>query len=314
MNSFFLFCSCLVLLVSAGCANHIRNIVVKDTQIKRIPEKVDYFITLEDKDEVIQIPEIDIKIEKQLKSKVIHYEITRTKQMFTPYQGWRKLYEIPMGIGLLPCAIVVSLADFATLGLIPNSFTDDLLDYSFTGMNPFLNIENEKRMILEDCKAVKKKIDTRNETLRFPVADIKVQLYYIGSDELLLAVETSADGSAEIYFFHDDLVKSSFPSERELMIRVMDDKNQEVAKVKVLIDRLLAIKLKKAIKLIDKFHAKETPEGLAELIWKLEKLKFHKIALKLEKKSLVRHLNDKTFSSRFKAAMTAAAQRSGAVK
>jgi hypothetical protein len=307
MNRFPIFYSCIVLILFTGCANHIKNVAVKDTRIERKIKKEDYFITLASKNKVIQNPEINITIEKLVKRQVTHYEITQGKELFTPYQGWRESYEIPMGVGLFPCALAVSAADFASLGFIPNRFTDDLLDYSFTAMNPCLNIEDEKRVLLKNRKLEKRKIDTRNEVIKLPVAGIKVKLCSVNSNKPLLMIKTSTDGRAEINFLHKKLLKSDFHSQREFALIVVNNKGKTVARTQLLLDRLLSIKLKKAIKIIGKFHANETPKGLAETIWELEKLKFPKVALNLEKKCLVDHAKDKAFSSRFATAMASMA-------
>jgi hypothetical protein len=291
------------LVFITGCANHIKNVSLKDTQIDRKVTKEDYFMTFADQDKVIENPSINLKLEKQSHFKVEHYEVTQNKEMLTPYQGWREFYEVPMGIGLFPCAIVVNALDFATLGFIPNSFTDDLLDYSFTGMNPCLNIENEERVVYKVSKSDKKKIDSKVETTTSPAADMQVQLISASQQEPLLTGRTDKSGRIEINFFDEKLFTSDFHSQRELGLIVVDKKNAKVAEAQILIDRILSRRLKKAARLINEFHQNQTPEKLAATVWELEKLKFPKAALRLEKTNLNMHANDKTFISRFQKAM-----------
>jgi hypothetical protein len=176
-------------------------------------------------------------------------------------------------------------------------------------MNPCLNIENEERIVYENSKIDKKKIDSKTEMLTSPASDMKIQLISASSQKPLLTGRTNKSGRLEISFLDENILNSDFHSNREMQLIVVDEKSGTVAESEIVIDRLLSRRMNKAAELIKEFNNNKTPEKLAVTVWELEKLKFPRAALKLEKQTLSQYADDKTFISRFQKAMsTTAAQ------
>ena len=161
LKQIFLLGACLISVT--GCQNHIRHELLKEKKISRSAPQVTYFLNVNQ--EIVDKPIVKLTLTKESAFEVTELEEQVTKEIYTPYRGVYSFYEFPSGLLVLPGAVVVNLADFFTLGLLPNSFTDSLLNVSFTGMNPFLNWESEKRSKSNMLSTETKEVDKRNEVI-----------------------------------------------------------------------------------------------------------------------------------------------------
>jgi hypothetical protein len=94
---------------------------------------------------VLELPQRRVKIHEQKTFEVTEFDVTRHYDRYTPYQPWRKIYEIPLGAVAVvggACANVVNVFAF---GNLPDSMTKDWLSYGFAGLNPFMNMQSNGR-------------------------------------------------------------------------------------------------------------------------------------------------------------------------
>lgn len=164
----------LLLLATAlfmgGCANSLPIQKTVETKVERELKSHHLDITTSEGSSIVNSPVLQVSVQGAKTFTVKNYEHQVAYDVFTPYEGVRELYELPVGIAALPVAVTVNLVDFALLGLIPNSFTDALLDVSFAGLNPFLNIESASRFEKTAIKEEKKLIDEKEEFVKKPIA------------------------------------------------------------------------------------------------------------------------------------------------
>lgn len=164
----------LVLLATAlflgGCANSLPIQKTVETNVERELKSYNLDIMTSEGSSVVNSPRLQVSVQGAKTFTVKSFEHQVAYDVFTPYQGLRELYEIPVGIATLPVAVTVNMVDFLLLGLLPNSFTDTLLDVSFAGLNPFLNIESESRFKKEVLSEEKKLLDEKEEFVKKPLA------------------------------------------------------------------------------------------------------------------------------------------------
>lgn len=265
-----------------GCQNHIRTDILKEKRVERSKQSVNYFLNVNQ--EVIHQPIIKFTLNKETMYHVVEFEDLVKNDLYTPYKGVYEFYEFPGGLLVLPGTIVVNVVDFALLGLLPNRFTDDLLDISFTGMNPFLNWESEERSVTKVLSKESKEIDKRNEVVKQAAGDEDI---VIESDFTTLNnIKTDTKGIAKIYV-HDPSVKFIDNVDRLREINVYVRKGEpEETHVNLLFDRKLRMRLVKARSYIDKYRKNKTGASLAKLVMEIEELSFPRLALTLERDEL----------------------------
>jgi len=269
----------------AGCANHLDPETTTEHKVDRV--EVSHQLDIETSaKETITEPVVDVAVQEASKFHIKEMEGSTQYDVYTPYQGWRELYEVPMGVVLLPVAVVINLADFLTLGLIPNSATDTVLDWSFAGMNPFLNIESKTRTERSVIKQELKPLDEKDEYIKQPVAnaDLTVVAHGVRYDK-----KTDANGKARINM----LELSQFDDGLDVV--EFDARTKDItAKEELNVSRQLSARLLQASLVLKKYPAGEEkatvyPNGgtadtkaLANDVAKLSQLGFEKESRKLE--------------------------------
>ena len=91
------------------------------------------------------IPQRRVRILEQKTFDVTEFEVSRHYDRYTPYQAWRKLYEIPLGAVAVVAGVGANVANILTFGNVPDSATKGWFDYGFAGLNPFINVESHGR-------------------------------------------------------------------------------------------------------------------------------------------------------------------------
>jgi len=271
-----------------GCANHIRVDSEVETDVDR--KKVSQIVDIEtDAGSLVTTPLIHVQVQDSESFDITTYESKTDYDVSTPYQGVRELYEFPAGLLLLPVAIVVNVLDFVTLGLIPNSATDNLLDWSFTGMNPFLNFESEKRSERTLTKTDKKKIDEKEEFLKKPLAGHVMQ---VSSNGARIDVTLDEIGKAEFSLIRLSALTSNI---EKITLDVNVDSKDTQKDIDV--SRQLRSQLEQASVITKKYAAVVEKEPMADVfnsmdmtvfatdLVSLSKLGFESESLRIEKKA-----------------------------
>jgi hypothetical protein len=293
LKQIFLLGACLIAVT--GCQNTIRLEVLKEKKISRSAPQVTYLLNVNQ--EVVDKPIVKLTLTKESTYKVIELEEQVTEEIYTPYRGLYELYEFPSGLLVLPGAVVINLLDFVTLGLLPNSFTDSLLNVSFTGMNPCLNWESEKRSKTNILNTETKEVDKREEVVKRAAANEKVTIE--GGQVQVKSITTDDNGIARIYL-NDTSLKTidDIGKLRELKLFIRKGQPEE-AHVNLILDRGLRMRLVKARNLIGSYNKNKTGADLAKLIMQIEKLKFPRLALNLETDELKAFEGNKEFVEKF---------------
>lgn len=285
-----LFSPLLVLAATlvTGCANHLKVDTHTETEMER--QKVSQAIDIEtNAGSLITVPLIAVQVQDSQAFKVKTYEAKTEYDVVTPYQGLRELYEVPLGLVLLPVAVVVNVLDFATLGLLPNKLTDVPLDWSFAGMNPFMNIESESRTERELVKSDKKLVDEKEEFLKKPFAGKTLQ---VSASEARIDVILDEHGKAEV-----SMIRLSALTTNIEKVTLKADNGEKSIQRDIDVSRQLRNQLENASIITGRYAdlaaTEPTPEAVAALDLKafstdlvaLSKLGFESESLRIEKKA-----------------------------
>lgn len=288
----------LLPLVLAGCANHLRDMedVSQEESKKTLNVKYDLKLT----PETIRDASYHVEIEKLESVEIKKFQVNTVKSIVTPYQGWRELYEVPAGIGLLPVSIGSHLLFICTFGILPYDVPKNITNLSFTGMNPALNWENEERSEENLISRESKMLSDVTENIRTPLAQEEID---VRSEKESRTYTTDDFGGFELNFLAVNDKDSFFPSGRKITFTLEEDPDMELKRV-ILTRDFLARLLKAQAKIA---AYRESPSGkeLFDTVIYLEKNGFEQLAYSLEESELARTKNDSSFQDDFKSAAAA---------
>src|SRR3546814_7883505 len=69
--------------------------------------------------QVLELPQRRIRVQEQMTFEVTDFEVTRRYDRYTPYQPWRELYEIPLGVVAVVAGVGANVLNVVMLGNMP---------------------------------------------------------------------------------------------------------------------------------------------------------------------------------------------------
>ncbi|MFJ2364441.1 hypothetical protein ACIPIN_12185 [Pseudomonas sp. NPDC087697] len=134
---------CGTLLLS-GCANQMSQRSEHEERIER--KLLDHSLQIDvGEPKVLELPQRRVRIHEQKTFEVTEYDVTRRYDRYTPYQPWRKVYEIPLGAVALVAGVGANIVNVFALGNLPDSMTRDWISTGVDGLNPFMNVQSRGR-------------------------------------------------------------------------------------------------------------------------------------------------------------------------
>ena len=279
-------------LLVTGCVNHVSDYTDVTKNVERSEVSRKYYVTLNPAEPTDT--SFEVTIEKTVNYEKKSYEITVGKRSYVPYSGWRQLYEMPAGLGLLPCSILSHVGWLCCLGLWDYDFTWDITCKSFSGMNPFINWETEAGTVEEVISAEKKLVKTEPEVKKSLLSKRPVTLK---AGTLSKTYVTDEFGTFNVYLLSLKPEEIFFPLDRQISFFPEEEKTS--AK-EVVLERKFVTNLLSARDRINDYMLAQTGESLVETLSYLEELGFAKIAYELEKRELKKHENDEHFIRDFR--------------
>ena len=277
----------------SSCANHLRDIstVSQEDDKKVLSVKYDLKLT----PETIRDSSYHVEIEKNESLEIKNYQVSTVKAIVTPYQGWRELYEVPAGIGLLPVSIGSHLLFIVSFGILPYDIPKSITDLSFTGMNPALNWENEERSEESLVSLERKMLSDVKENVKTPLAH---QAITVRSDKQSRKYTTDDFGGFDLHFLALNSADTFFPSSRKVSFVV--DGGKELKHI--ILTRDYLARLLRAQARINAYRANPSGKDLYDTVIYLEKNGFDQLSFSLEESELNRTANDRQFQNDFKSA------------
>lgn len=271
----------------SGCANFVRNYEETQDRVDRetIGTKYDVSFT-PDPPVDSAFPVTALKVEKQ---QVKKYQVFVYGEVVTPYNGWRKTYEMPCGLLLAPISLCSHVLSVFTFGVYPFSVSGEINNLAFSGLNPCLNWESESRTEKRVLSTKDKLIDEFQEDKGTPLPNVAVTV--LAGDAARNYV-TDKFGVFQLTLVGLTPKDSAFNTAREFNFRVSND--PQVTK-RLLITREFAGKLLRARAVIVRYEMAPSGRKLVQAVKQLEELKFNALAYDLEKRELAKYKNNSTF-------------------
>lgn len=292
-KNYLLFLAALLLAVTCGCRNHIKDIDSSMTDYERTVTRDLPMLQVLEADQDNCFYRLRITGNKDAEVKV--FEVQNTISRFTPWSGWRELYEVPMGLVLVPVGLCSHVLNIATLGIFPYSWCWDLDCVSFAALNPCINIESDTRYQDEPLRSRRDQVDTRQENSVYAMHHTNVSLV-VGTK--IKHTITNNIGIAQFDLLDikgDSIVLNNH--DRELKIFVGTSKEPIFSRI---ISRSVRNRIAKASAAIKNYYKKPTGKTLHKTVILLEELKFTRLSYLLEKQEL--NARDKKFKDEFHAA------------
>ena len=282
-------------LIIAGCANHISDMETTSQEEDKKILNVKYDLKLTP--ETIRDASYHVEIEKQESVEVQKFQVNSVKSIVTPYQGWRELYEVPAGIGLLPVSIGSHLLFICTFGILPYDVPKSITNLSFTGMNPALNWENPERSEENLVSLERKMLSDVTENIKTPLAQQEI---LVRSEKDNRKYTTDDFGGFELNFLAVNEKETFFPNARKISFVLQGTPDKELKHV--ILTRDFLARLLKAQARINAYREKPSGKDLFDTVIYLETNGFEQLAYSLEESELARTANDSKFQADFKAA------------
>ena len=282
---FLLFLAVTVLVISTGCRNHIKDFDSTMTDYERnVIREVNIAQVLERNEDNARLR---FKLSSNKESEVKVFEIHNTSSRFTPYQAWRELYEVPVGIIVLPVGLVSHIINVVSFGIFPYQWCWNMDCYGLASLNPFMNVESSERFEDEPLRSRRDLVDTRQEN-RDTILFHSDVMFKLGDKK----VHKLTDSTGIVDFDLIDINGNGLvfdTNDRELKVYANKNVHSSYSWV---IPRPLKKRLKQARELIKNYEKKQTPENLYKTVIQLSELKFSRLSYFLEKRELKKHGKD----------------------
>lgn len=229
-----------------GCANQLSQRNEHEERVERKLLEHRLLIDAGSPPELDQ-PQRLVRVEEQKTFEITPFEVTRRYQRYTPYQPWRELYEIPLGVVAVVAGVGANLVNVVTLGSLPESATRGWIDYGLAGLNPFMNAESNGRAQQNLASVDEQKGEPREETTSLPWAERPV---LVTADKQTLELTTNRDGVLRLNLLDSPLAEVDVAHLAKLRLRVEDPQDKAQAETTLLVDRKLRERLKEARPLI----------------------------------------------------------------
>jgi hypothetical protein len=190
------------LALVSGCANHLPQRSENEQRFERTLRGHTLLIDIGEPS-VLETPQRKVRVFEQKYFDVTEYEVTRRYDRYTPYQGWREIYEVPFGAVTLSAGVAANLVNVVLLGAVPQSVTHGWIQYGMDGLNPFMNVQSNGRSQQNLAGVDEVRQDQREEVTNLPWANRPLQISAANQTYTLM---TDRNGSLNL-----NLLDSPFP-------------------------------------------------------------------------------------------------------
>lgn len=278
-----------------GCANHLRYMDAITQENDRRVLSTKYELKLSP--ETIKDASYHVEIQRMESAEVKKFEVWTVKDIATPYQWWREIYEVPSGVVLLPVSVVSHLLFLCSFGIFPYDIPKSINELSFAGMNPILNWESESRSEETLLSRKRKMLSHSTENVKIPLAKENI---IVRSGHQRKVFVTDDFGGFDLNFLALQDKDTFFPAARKITFLLASDGNSELKRL--ILTRDYLSKLLWARTKINAYKMSPSGKKLFETVIYLEKTGFEILAYALEESELARKAADRKFQADFKSA------------
>ncbi|MGY2290280.1 hypothetical protein ACW9H6_10595 [Pseudomonas sp. SDO528_S397] len=295
---------CGALMVS-GCANQMSQRSEHEERIER--KLLDHSLQIDVGDpNVLELPQRRVRIHEQKTFEVTEFEVTRRYDRYTPYQPWRKVYEMPLGAVALVAGVGANVANVFALGNLPSSMTHDWLSYGIDGINPFMNVQSHGRAQQNLAGIDEVQRDKRLEYSSLPWSERPVQVS-VGKNAYDLT--TDRNGVLRLNLLDSPFAEQDLNRVGSLQISIEDAQDDVHSHASLAISPTLRSKLLEAHRLIYDDLEDDDISQWVHRVKRLSELGLEEEASELEQSLIELTRNDPELQQEFLQALTKQAGR-----
>ncbi len=236
---------CGALLLS-GCANHMSQRAEREDRAER--KLLNHSLQIDvGQPEVLELPQRRVRIQDQKTFEVTEFEVTRIYDRYTPYQAWRELYEVPLGVVAVVAGVGANVVNVVLLGNVPETATKGWIDYGFAGLNPFMNVQSNGRSEQNLARINEQQKEKRTEYSSLPWTERPV---LITAGPQTHELSTDRNGVLRLNLLDGPFAEQDVSRVGKLLLSVEDDQDKTRAEATLQVSRTLRGKLLEAHALI----------------------------------------------------------------
>ncbi|KAF1024574.1 MAG: hypothetical protein GAK37_03081 [Pseudomonas sp.] len=295
---------CGALLVS-GCANQMSQRSEHEERIER--KLLDHSLQIDTGEpKTLELPQRRVRINEQKTFEVTEFEVTRRYDRYTPYQPWRKLYEMPLGAVALVAGVGANVVNVFALGNLPTSMTRDWLSYGVDGINPFMNVQSHGRAQQNLAGIDEVQRDKRLEYSSLPWSERPVQ---VSTGNTSFDLTTDRNGVLRLNLLDSPFAEQDLNRVGTLKITVEDAQDDVHSDSSLAISPALRGKLLEAHRLIYDDLEDDDVSQWVHRVKRLSELGLEEEASELEQSLIELTRNDPELQQEFLQALTKQAGR-----
>jgi len=265
----------------AGCANQLSQRSEHEERVER--KLLNHSLRIDlGQPAMLELPQRQVRILDEKTFDVSEFEVTRRYDRYTPYQPWRELYEIPLGLVAVVAGLAANALNVAAFGTLPDLATEGWIDYGFAGLNPAMNIESNGRAQQNLAQLEERLKEHRTEHSSLPWAERPVS---VASGKRTYALLTDRHG-----ILHLNLLDSPFGLQdsrvARLQLSVTDPQDGSRAEAVLPVSRSLGGKLREAHNLVYADLESDDVEQWVQRVKRLAELGLEEEARELEQSLL----------------------------
>ncbi|MBM4335586.1 MAG: hypothetical protein FJ108_06690 [Deltaproteobacteria bacterium] len=261
-----------------ACANHVRY--TGDAYRTSERDVVHAETVVEPQSVPLATPEVELALLAD-ETAVVRKLRTRIRiEESTPYKSGYELWEVPLGTVCVPVLLVLRVVDLVGFGILPDASLDAFAGFTFSAMNPLLNVESESRVRRKEVSRETEELDREVRRELRPLAGAKLVLTL---DATAPQTRTS-DARGRVRVGLLELVPDRLPGRpRLLRLSIEGEGERERQTLELPISHSLASRLVRALELRSQLRAPgATPEAIGRTLLELDGLGFSAAALSLE--------------------------------
>jgi hypothetical protein len=283
-----------------ACANHVRY--ASDT-FEREKRKVVYSdAVVERQTSILKTPDVELALAIDETVIVRKMRSNVRFDVYTPYRSGYEIWEVPVGLVCLPVLLVGRVGDVVGLGVVSDEKLDDFSDFTWSAMNPLLNVESESRVRRNEISRQSEELDRDVVRDLRPLSRAKLALALDARKPKTLT--TDAHGRVQVDLLA--LAPDSLPGRPRVLRVAVDGEGKRAARVfDLALSQPLANSLVRAVDLRRRARAPgASPEAIGRSITELDALGFSAASLALEQELRTREYANLAWLARLDAALS----------
>ncbi len=282
-----------------ACANHVRY--TSDAFRTSARDVVNSELVVDANGPVLATPEVELLLLAD-ETAIVRKLRTRIRlEEYTPYKSGYEFWEVPAGTVCLPVLLVLRVVDLVGFGFLPDASLDGFASFTFTAMNPLLNLESESRVRRNEVSRETEELDREVHRELRPVVGGRAAL---SLDATASQIRTS-DARGRVRFGLLELVPDQLPGRpRVLRVSVDGDGERKRETIELPLSHSLSSRLVQALEIRRRARTPgATPESIGRTLAELDGLGFSASALALETELRTRERANSAWLLRLDAAL-----------